>query len=231
MIQGLKITLCLPCRNEGAHLKEVVEQLPDYIDEIIVISNKSTDNTMAIARKIGGRVKVIKDDRTLNGIGYGYAHMSGIAAAAGDIIVGADGDATYPINNIDKVVRYLLKNQLEFISCSRYPLQANTRISLKLRVGVSLLNWEVMLLYGFKINDILSGMWVFRSEIRDKLELTMGDWNLSPQIKINARRNPLIKFKEYPITQHDRMGETKQNYFKTGYAHASWIFKNRFSPK
>ena len=88
-----------------------------------------------------------------------------------------------------------------------------------------------MLLYGFKINDILSGMWVFRSEIRDELGLTMGDWNLSPQIKINARRNTLIRFKEYPITQHDRMGETKQKYFKTGYAHASWIFKNRFSPK
>ncbi len=203
MIQRKKITLCLPCRNEGAHLNEVIKRVPDYVDEVIVISNKSTDNTLAVAKEIGGKVKAIKDDRTLNGIGYGYAHMSGIAAATGDIIVGADGDVTYPINNIDKIVRYLLKNQLDFISCSRYPLQANTKISLKLRLGVHLLNWEVLLLYGVKINDILSGMWVFRSEVRDELGLTMGDWNLSPQIKINARKNPLIKFKEYPITQHE----------------------------
>ncbi len=231
MIHGKKITLCLPCRNESAHLNEVIKRVPDYVDEVIVISNKSTDNTFAVAKKIGGKVKAIKDDRTLNGIGYGYAHMSGIIAATGDIIVGADGDASYPINNIDKIVRYLLKNRLDFISCSRYPLQGNTKIPLKLRLGVSLLNWEVLLLYGYKMNDILSGMWAFRREVRDELGLTMGDWNLSPQIKINARKNPVITFKEYPIIQHVRMGETKQNYFKTGYAHASWIFKNRFSPK
>ena len=228
MIQNKKITLCLPCRNESKHLKEVVSLVPKYVDEIIIISNNSRDDTVAVAKKIGGKVKVIEDNRTINGIGYGFAHMSGIAAAKGDIIVGADGDATYPIENIDKIVRYLLKNKLDFISCNRYPLQDDTQISFKLRLGVNLLNWEVRLLYGIKINDILSGMWVFKKEVRNKLGLNMGDWNLSPQIKINAVTNPKIKFEEYSIVQHERMGETKQDYFKTGFSHAFWIFKNRF---
>jgi len=231
MIQNKRITLCIPCRNEGAHLKEVLSRIPKYIDEIIVISNKSTDNTMAVAKNAGGRVKAIKDDRVLNGIGYGYAHMSGIAAATGDIIVGADGDATYPTEDINKITGYLLKNNLDFIACSRYPLQDNTKITFKLRLGVNMLNWEVRLLYGYKIKDTLSGMWLFRKEVRDELGLTMGDWNLSPQIKINAIRNQVIKFEEYPIKQSDRLGATKQNYFKTGFNHAVWIFKNRFSPK
>ena len=90
MIQKKKMTLCLPCRNEAAHLIEVIKRVPDCVDEIIVISNKSTDNTVSVAKKIGGKVKVIEDDRAVNGIGYGYAHMSGIATATGDIIVGAD---------------------------------------------------------------------------------------------------------------------------------------------
>jgi glycosyltransferase involved in cell wall biosynthesis len=229
MIKNKKITLCLPCRNEGNHLKEVVAMVPKYVDEIIVISNNSKDNTVAQAKKIGGRVKVIEDNRTIGSIGYGFAHMSGIAAAQGDIIVGADGDGTYPFKEIDKVAQYLLKNNLDFISCNRYPLKDGTKIPFKLRLGVSLLNWEIQILYGFKIQDALSGMWVFKKEIRDQLNLNMGEWNLSPQIKINAATSSNIMFEEYSIIQHQRLGETKQNYFKTGFAHALWIFKNRFS--
>lgn len=228
MIKGKKISLCIPCRNEGAHLKEVVARVPEYVDEIIIISNNSSDDTVKVAKHIGGRVKVIEDNRTIGGVGYGFAHMSGISAAKGDIIVGADGDDTYPVEDIDKITQYLLDNKLDFISCNRYPLQDNTQIPLKLRFGVALLNWEIRLLYGIPIKDALSGMWVFRQEIRNDLHLTKGEWNLSPQIKINAARNKSIKFKEYSIAQRQRLGDTKQNYLKTGMSHAWWIFMNRF---
>jgi glycosyltransferase involved in cell wall biosynthesis len=229
MIKNKKVTLCLPCRNEGTHLKEVVKHVPKEVDEIIIISNNSKDNTVEIAKKLGGRVKVIEDNRTIGGIGYGFAHMSGIAAAKGDIIAGADGDATYPIEDINKIASYLMDNDFDFISCSRYPIQDGTKIPLKLQLGVNLLNWEIRLLYGVKITDALSGMWVFKKDIRDQLKLTMGEWNLSPQIKLNAATNPKIKYGEYSIKQHQRLGETKQDYFKTGFAHASWILANRFS--
>ncbi len=228
MIQKRSITLCLPCRNEGAHLHEIIANVPAYIDQIVVISNASTDDTVEIAKKIGGKVTVVEDNRKLAGIGYGFAHMTGIQAATGDFIVGADGDGTYPVEDIDKVVRHMLKNKLDFVTCNRYPLQDTTKIPFKLRLGVNMLNWEVRLLYGFKIQDTLSGMWIFRREIADDLKLTMGDWNLSPQIKINAATNPAIHYGEYSIAQHQRLGETKQNYFKTGLRHAIWIFQNRF---
>jgi glycosyltransferase involved in cell wall biosynthesis len=227
MIRGKKITLCLPCRNEGGHLREVIRRVPKVVDEVIVISNKSTDNTVAVAKKLG--VKVLEEDRTIGGIGYGFAHMTGISAAKGDIIIGADGDATYPIEDIEAIVSHLLDTQLDFISCNRYPLQNGVKIPFKLRFGVGLLNWEIRLLYNIPIKDALSGMWVFRKEIRNDLGLTMGEWNLSPQIKINAARHKNISFQEYSIAQHQRIGDTKQNYFQTGLSHAIWILKNRFS--
>lgn len=229
MIKGQKVSLCLPCRNEGSHLMEIITGIPDFIDEIIVISNNSRDDTVAIAKQIGGRVKVIEDNRILKGIGYGYAHMSGIAAATGDIIMGADGDGTYPVEMSDKVIEYLIDNEYDFISCNRYPVQPGTHdIPPLLQIGVQLFNWEIRLLYGIHIKDSLSGMWVFRKNITDKLNLTMGDWNLSPQIKINAARSHAIKFTEYSIVQHQRLGATKQRYLKTGLNHAWWIFTNRF---
>lgn len=231
MVQKKKISLVLPCRNEGSHLQEVVARIPAVVDEIIIVSNKSKDDTVAIGKKIAKkdkRVIILEDNRTIDGIGYGYAHMSGIAASTGDIIMGADGDATYPIEDTEEIVKYLLKNKFDFISCNRYPLQDGVKIPFKLRLGVGLLNWEIRLLYGIPIKDALSGMWAFRKEVRNDLKLTMGEWNLSPQIKINAARSKHIRFTEYSIAQHQRLGETKQDYFKTGFRHAMWILKNRF---
>jgi len=226
MYRNKKISLCLPCRNEAGHLHEVVKRVPKFVDEVIVISNASKDDTVEVAKKL--KLKAYEDNRTIGGIGYGFAHMTGIANATGDLIVAADGDATYPIEDLDKILDFLIDKKLDFVSCNRYPLQPGTKIPLKLQLGVNTLNWEVRLLYGKKINDILSGMWVFRREVKDKLALTMGEWNLSPQIKLNAMRHPEIAFSEYSIAQHQRLGESKQAHYKTGFQHLWWIFLNRF---
>ena len=226
MYRNNRITLCLPCRNESKHLHEVVKRIPKFVDEVIVISNNSKDDTVKVAKKL--KLKALEDNRTIGGIGYGFAHMTGIENSTGDIIVGADGDATYPIEDLAKIIDHLLDKKLDFISCNRYPLQPGTKIPFMLRLGVGTLNTEVRMLYGIKINDILSGMWVFRKEAKSKLNLNMGEWNLSPQIKLNAALHPKIKFAEYSIAQHQRMGESHQSHFKTGFSHLWWIFLNRF---
>lgn len=226
MYRDKRITLCFPCRNEAKHLPKIIKDAPAIVDEIIVVSNNSSDNTVEVARKLG--VRVIEDNRTLGSIGYGFAHMSGIKKATGDIIIGADSDGTYPVKRIPEIIDRLLDENYDFLSCNRYPLKDDTKVPLKLRFGVWVLNTEVRLLYGKKVNDILSGMWVFRKPVAKKLKLTMGDWNLSPQIKINALINPKIKFGEYHISQYQRMGETHQNYFKTGMSHFLWIARYRF---
>ncbi len=228
MYRDLRISVCLPCRNEAKSLKHVLSQVPKFVDEVIVISNRSTDNTVEAASKLG--VVALKDDRAIGGIGYGFAHITGIQNATGDIIVGADGDATYPLEDLPAVIDHMIDKNLDFVSCNRYPLRDGTEIPFKLKFGVWLLNTEVRLLYGHKIQDILSGMWVFKKAVRDELNVTAGDWNLSPQIKISAATNPRIAFGEYNIVQHKRLGESHQNYFKTGLNHATWIFKNRFMP-
>lgn len=229
MYRNKRITVCFPCRNEAGHLKAVLAKVPAFVDEIIIISNASKDDTIQVARTLGA--KAYEDNRTIDGIGYGYAHITGIENATGDIIVGADGDATYPVEDLATIIDYILDNDLDFVSCNRYPLQDGTKIPFTLRFGVWMLNTEVRVLYGKKIKDILSGMWVFKSSVRNDLHLTMGDWNLSPEIKINAAIHPSIAFDEFSIAQHQRLGESHQNYFKTGLNHAFWIFKHSFKKR
>jgi glycosyltransferase involved in cell wall biosynthesis len=201
--------------------------VPKFVDEVLIISNNSTDNTVEEAFKLG--VRVLEDNRAIKGIGYGFAHITGINAASSDIVVGADGDGTYPVEQLAEILDNFIDNELNFMSCNRYPLHSDTRIPFKLQFGVWILNMEVKILYRKNIQDILSGMWVIDNRLKSELNLKMGDWNLSPEIKLNAATKSKIKFAEYHIVQHQRHGESHQNYWKTGLSHMWWIFKNRFA--
>lgn len=228
-VNGLTVSLVMPCRNEGGHLANLISEVPDFFDEIICVSNKSTDSTVAIGNELQEKMskfKLLRDDRTADGIGYGYAHMTGIAAAKGEIIVCADADGTYPVEDTPRILRIMEDNDLSFVSGTRYPTK---EIPFKLKFGVQALNVEIFLLYGYIIHDSLSGMWVFRRSEVSSLRLTEGDWNLSPQIKLNAKKYLKKHFAEVKVIQKIRHGETKQSYFKTGLHHFLWIAKNRFS--
>lgn len=221
----------MPCRNEGTHIAQLIEEVPDFYDEVIVVSNASTDDTWEKISELGEQVERLvpmRDDRTLKGVGYGYAHMTGIAAATSDWIVCLDADGTYPAAQAPEIIAWARDNGKLFVSCNRYP---DPTIPAKLQLGVKVLCVEIRLLYGLKLNDSLSGMWVFDRSVVPALNLSAGDWNLSPQIKINAWQSLGDKFSEYSIRQAVRLGETKQNYFRTGWSHLTWIAKNRFRKK
>lgn len=229
MIGHYMVSLVMPCRNEAEHLESLIADVPDFYDEILLVSNCSTDDTVNVGKKIMKsvpRFRLIVDNRSAGGIGYGYAHMTGISAATGDIIVCADSDGTYPIDDASKILREMSRRHLSFASCTRYP---DASIPHALQLGVRALNCEIFLLYGFHLHDSLSGMWVFKRSVVPQLHLTEGDWNLSPQIKLNAHKYLGSRFGEVKVSQKIRLGETKQSYLKTGFHHLFWILKNRFS--
>jgi len=229
MYRNKKITIYIPCRNESKNLEAIKSFIPNYVDEVIVVSNRSTDDTYEKALSLG--FKAYKDDREVKGIGYGYAHMTGIANATGDIILSIDGDAEHPLDNLSEMLDKFIDNKYDFMYCHRLPPAKDSKINIMQKIGVYILNFTAFALYGIYLKDILSGMWFINKDIKDSLELTEGDWNLSPQIKINAAKNKKLKFAEYSIRQNRRSkGSSKQQYLKTGLSHLRWLVSNRFSP-
>ncbi|MFZ5424212.1 MAG: glycosyltransferase family 2 protein [Patescibacteria group bacterium] len=228
MIKDKRISLIIPCKNEEKGIATTISHVPDYVDEIIVVDNGSSDNTAEVAKNAGA--KVVTENRKLNGIGYGYAHITGFANATGDYIFAMDGDDTYPAYQIKDMFEYMLNNDFDFVVGHRLPLKTPEAIKPVRRLGIYILNIEILFLYGRYIKDSLSGMWGVKKEAVPLLNLKMGDWNLSPEIKIAAMVNKNVKFGQFPIDHAVRDKEpSKQQIWKTGTSHFLYILKRRFT--
>jgi dolichol-phosphate hexosyltransferase len=228
MIYNKKISMVFPCRNEEKAIKNVFKRIPGVVDEVIIVDNLSSDKTVETAKKLGA--KVLIEERHDDGIGYGYALARGIKNATGDIVVCMDCDGSYPPEKIRDAVAFLLKNQLDFVSCNRLPFKNKKDMSAIRMFGVWVLNIFVNALYGYPIKDSLSGMWVFKRRSVKNLSLFEGGWNLSLEIKLNAIEQKDINFNEFQIPYKDRQfDQSKQNIFKTGLVHLLFLFKRKLS--
>jgi glycosyltransferase involved in cell wall biosynthesis len=198
--KGLSISLVIPAYNEEGGIGHVIENTPDYVDEIIVVDNNSTDRTGEIARSQGATA-VFEERR-----GYGSALRRGFQAATKDIIVTIDADGTYPTKQIADAIDVLEKQTLDFISCSRFPLSDKGAMSARNVFGNRVLTVLFGLIYGKWLQDSQSGMWVFRRRILALMHFQGTSWEFSSEIKIEACTNPYIKFKEIHIHYHPRIG-------------------------
>lgn len=224
MLFNKKISLIIPCKDEQAGLYSLLKKIPDFVDEVIVVDNNSNDNTVKVAQAAGA--KAIKEKKEIDGIGYGFAHQKGMKQANGDYIIAMDGDDTYSVKSIKKIIEYMEKNNLDFVSCNRLPLNDPRTITFFRRLGIYILNLWAGLLYGYYFQDILSGMWVMRKETIGCLNVKTGGWDFSPGIKLSALVNKDIQFSEYHIPYYLRVnGRSKLSAVKTGLNHLIYIFK------
>lgn len=226
MINGKTITIVVPCKNESAIIAGFIKRVPSYVDEILIVDNNSTDATAKIAKKAGARV--VSEPRKIGGIGYGFAHQTGIEKATSDYIVAMDGDDTYPVNRIATIIKKMERDHIDFMSCNRLPLRNKRAISKTRQLGIRILNALVWLCYGYPIQDILSGMWVAKRSTLLRLQTKSGDWNFSPEVKLNALAHPGVLFSEYHIDHFIRAKEpSKQHIWKTGFGHMRFIIQKR----
>ena len=222
MYRGKRISVVIPCHNEEDGIAAVLDQMPPIVDEVVVVDNCSTDNTAKVATERGARV--VPEKRK----GYGFAHKTGYAAARGDIIVTMDGDGTYPPDSVPLLLYVMLEEKVDFITARRwYSKNGETKSPIRL-LGNAILSGAMMCLYFRFIIDSQSGMWVFKKEILDDLDLTSDSMALSEEIKIEAFTHPSVRAIEMPIYYGERIGISKLNIWKDGFYNLFFLVKKRF---
>lgn len=222
MYKAQKITVIIPCLNEEQGIEQVLRRMPEFVDQVIVVDNGSTDRTSEVARNWGA--EVIREPVR----GYGRSYKKGFASARGDLIVTLDGDHSYPPDAISYLLEAFLHLEVDFLNASRFPVQDSRAMSLKHKFGNLVLSVATSLLYFRWVRDSQSGMWVFRRSILDMMTLESDGMAFSEEIKIEALRNSRIRFREISIQYSSRLGEIKLNPWRDGLYNLWFLVKKRF---
>ncbi len=222
-----KVTVIIPTLNEERSIGQTLDEIPkDFADlEIMIVDGLSKDRTVAIAQDKGARVVLEKRK------GYGRAYKTGFKEAKGDIIVTLDGDTTYPAYDIPRVVKMLIDEGLDFITCDRLSTLNKKAMTSGHRFGNWVLAKTSNILFNMHIKDSQSGMWVFKKKILKKIKLCSDGMALSEEIKIEVFKNKEIKAIEIPVEYRIRIGDIKLNTWGDGIGNWKYLWRKRFRPK
>jgi len=105
------ITVIIPALNEEATIGHVVRlvKAAKHVTEVVVVDDKSLDNTVAVAKQAGAQVI------TSTKLGKGASMKDGVLYAKNEILVFLDADiTTYPENIIQLLTEPLLNGQADF---------------------------------------------------------------------------------------------------------------------
>ncbi len=215
-----KISVVIPTINEEKTIGEVISRIRKVCDaEIIIVDTDSRDRTREIAQQMGA--KVIQEPRR----GYGVAYKTGFNAATGDILVGIDGDATYPPEIIAPALDILELDDIDFISCDRMTLRTERNYTMLHFVGNSILNVTIRILFKYRIVDSQSGMWIFRKSLYEKMSHLSDGMSFSQDLKIEAMKHGTLI--EIPVKYGIRITKPKLRTWNDGFSNLFQIFVKR----
>lgn len=100
---GRTVSVCIPCRDEAATIGPLVSTIRTelierggLVDELIVLDDRSTDDTADVAASAGATVVPIEKIHADHGEGHGKGNAlwASLVASQGDFVVWIDGDIT-----------------------------------------------------------------------------------------------------------------------------------------
>jgi glycosyltransferase involved in cell wall biosynthesis len=225
-----KISVIIPAYNEESSIGKVLDDIPEYVSEKIVVSNNSSDKTKEVAKKHGA--VVLSENKR----GYGYACLKGMQylsekQSKPDIVVFLDGDySDYP-EKLTQIIAPIIENNIDFVIGTRVKrLREKGSMTLPQIFGNWLATTLMKVMYGAKFTDLGP----FRAIKYDKLlALNMQDktygWTIEMQLKAIQHA---LTYVEVSVPYRNRIGVSKVSGTLKGAIFAGvkilgWIFKYR----
>jgi dolichol-phosphate mannosyltransferase len=223
-------SVVVPCRNEAANVRSLVDALlrsyDDYIHEIILVDDHSTDETAEVVQALAGaepRVRLVRNEAVP---GVGSALRAGYATATGQYILSMDCDFALLVPELRDLFDAIAEGRDGAIG-SRFSYES------------VLINYPVMKIIGNRgfhllarlvlrrrLRDISNNLKLFKAPILKQLELS------EPGFAVNVETGlkPLLQgwdIVEVPVSWVNRtpkMGRSSFNLVKVapGYARALW---------
>jgi glycosyltransferase involved in cell wall biosynthesis len=210
-----KVAILIPCYNEEITIETVINDCKKHAPyaDIYVIDNNSTDKTAEIAKK-NNAIVLYEPKR-----GKAHAVKKAFLEVDADIYVMIDGDDTYPLDQIDKIIQPIQNHEADMTVGDRHSLgyyqQENQRMFHG--IGNTLVKKTINFLFKANLEDILSGYRGFSKKFVKNYPLTCEGFEIEAHLTIHALHYGFV-IKEIPITFKDRPqgSESKLNTISDG---------------
>ncbi len=203
MRKGHNVTVVIPAHNEEAAIGDVVRSLPDWVDEIVVADNASTDETKRRAKRAGARVV---DAPTR---GYGSACQAALATIRQtDLIVFMDGDGSDNPDEMALLVDPLIADSCDIVIGSRSAGNVEAGAMTMPQIAG---NWIACFLIRLRFGVRYTDLGPFRSitwRALQSLDMNDADYGWTVQLQLLAITHAL-RVTEVPVTYRRRIGVSK----------------------
>jgi glycosyltransferase involved in cell wall biosynthesis len=197
-VEVARVAVIVPCRDEELTVGKVIDDVRRALPTatVYVYDNASTDATAAAARAHGAEV------RSETRPGKGNAVRRAFADVDADVYVLIDGDATYEAARLPDLVALLLEARLDHVNGARQP-EEGMRDRAGHRLGNRLLSGTVSLLFGSRIEDMLSGFKVLSRRFVRSFPATSTGFEIETELTIHALQLA-VPLAEVPVGYSER---------------------------
>ncbi len=220
--RGSRISVVIPAHNEAANLPYVLPGIPNWVHEVILVNDHSTDDTVEVACRLLPTVRIIN---TQHGRGKGAALQTGFAAATGDIIVMMDADGSSDPQEIPRFIEALLAGAY-FAKGSRFSGGGGSAdITPLRRLGAHVLNSIASQLFRMRSTDMFCGLNAFWRDCLDFFEIDCEGFDVETLIILRICKANL-EIVEVPSYEHARIqGASNFRTFRDGWRVLKMIVK------
>ena len=167
----MKLSIIIPAYNEEKNLKDgVLTQVADYLKtvdysyEVLIVDDKSTDNTVKVVKDIIKNWKNFQLIENEHG-GKAVTVMTGLLRSKGDIALFTDMDQATPLKEIEKLMPYFDK-KYDVVIGSRSGRKGAPLIRKVAALGFATLR---AIIVGLPFKDTQCGFKAFKREAVDKI--------------------------------------------------------------
>lgn len=196
--------------NEEHTIKEVLTNIPPYIDEILVIDGYSKDNSPTIAKELGFSV-ILQE-----GKGRGAAFKTGFKHAKGDIIVMLSTDGNERSGDIDKLIKKMDEGY-DLVIATRFGQGKSHDVTFIRKIGNWGLTHMINFASGLSVLDSQNGFRAIRKDALDKMNIEANRFDIEAEMVVKAGKLGL-RVAEIPTIEDERaFGVSHLNTFQDGF--------------
>jgi glycosyltransferase involved in cell wall biosynthesis len=217
------ISVIIPTLNEAGNLPYVLNTVPDWVGEIIVVDGRSSDDTMRVAKVLHPEIRIVKQERK----GKGAAIRAGLEAAKGDILIIMDADGSMNGSEIADFRDALIAGA-DYVKGSRFaPGGGSVDITPLRRFGDWGICTLIRIMFGAHYSDGTYGFKGVWADRRQYIQIDTDGFEVELLLDIRAHRAHL-KVAEVPCFESHRVhGSSNLNAFRDGLRCFRVIVKER----